>query len=129
MRSVIDDTRTSCPSSAAASCARDIGASSGLNVASNSSAIRASIEAGPYLEGLKARNLEVLFCYEPVDEYVMNNVREFDSKKITAADHADVKLSDLPKPDGALSDDDVKTLTTWLKDTLGERVDEAVEAS
>jgi TNF receptor-associated protein 1 len=85
---------------------------------------RASIESGPYLEGFKARNLEVLFCYEPVDEYVMNNVREFDTKKITAADHADVKLSDLPKPEGSLSEDDVKKLTGWLKETLGERVAE-----
>jgi molecular chaperone HtpG len=83
---------------------------------------RASIEAGPYLEGFKARNLEVLFCYEPVDEYVMNNVREFDGKKIAAADHADVKLSDLPKPEGALSEDEIKKLTSWLKETLGERV-------
>jgi TNF receptor-associated protein 1 len=89
---------------------------------------RASIEAGPYLEGFKARNLEVLFCYEPVDEYVMNNVREFDSKKITAADHADVKLSDIPKAEGALSEDDTKKLTTWMKDTLGDRVAE-VKAS
>ncbi|MDO8542007.1 MAG: molecular chaperone HtpG [Opitutaceae bacterium] len=89
---------------------------------------RASIEAGPYLEGFKARNLEVLFCYEPVDEYVMNNVREFDGKKITAADHADVKLSDLPKPEGALNSDDTKKITEWLKQTLGERVAE-VKAS
>jgi molecular chaperone HtpG len=85
---------------------------------------RASIEAGPYLEGFKARNLEVLFCYEPVDEYVMNNVREFDGKKLTAADHADVKLSDLPKQEGGLTDDDTKKLTGWLKETLGERVAE-----
>jgi TNF receptor-associated protein 1 len=83
---------------------------------------RAAIESGPYLEGFKARNLEVLFCYEPVDEYVMNNVREFDGKKLTAADHADVKLTDLPKPEGSLSEDDTKKLTTWLKESLGERV-------
>lgn len=89
---------------------------------------RTAIESGPYLEGFKARNLEVLFCYEAVDEYVMNNVREFDSKKLTAADHADVKLSDLPKPEGALSDDDVAKLTAWMKETLGERVAE-VKAS
>src|ERR1043165_5273450 len=43
---------------------------------------RASIEAGPYLEGFKARNLEVLFCYEAADEYVINNLREFDGKKL-----------------------------------------------
>lgn len=89
---------------------------------------RASIEAGPYLEAFKARNLEVLFCYEAVDEYVMTNVREFDGKKLIAADHGEVKLSDLPKPEGALSDDDVKKLTSWLKETLGERVAE-VKAS
>jgi molecular chaperone HtpG len=89
---------------------------------------RAAIESGPYLEGLKARNLEVLFCYEAVDEYVMNNVREYDGKKLSAADHADLKLSDLPKPEGALSEADTKTLTQWLKETLGERVAE-VKAS
>jgi molecular chaperone HtpG len=89
---------------------------------------RATIESGPYLEAFKARNLEVLFCYEPVDEYVMNNVREFDGKRLIAADHGDVKLSDIPKPEGALSEADTKTLTTWLKATLGERVAE-VKAS
>ncbi|HSI08292.1 MAG TPA: molecular chaperone HtpG, partial [Rariglobus sp.] len=92
---------------------------------------RAAIEAGPYLEGFKARNLEVLFCYESVDEYVMNNVREFDGKKLIAADHADVKLADAPKPpaaEGDLSEDDAKSLAEWLKTTLGDRVEE-VKAS
>ncbi len=89
---------------------------------------RAALESGPYLEAFKARNLEVLLCYEPVDEYVMNNVREFDGKKLVAADHADVKLTDIPKAEGALSEDDTKTLTTWLKESLGDRVAE-VKAS
>ncbi len=83
---------------------------------------RESIEAGPYLEGFRARNLEVLFCFEGVDEYVMNNVREFDGKKITAADHADVKLPDQPKAEGGLGEAETKALVAWLKETLGERV-------
>jgi molecular chaperone HtpG len=83
---------------------------------------RDAIEAGPYLEGFRARNLEVLFCYETVDEYVMNNVREFDGKKLTAADHADVKLSEQPKAEGSLPEDEVKGLVAWLKESLGERV-------
>lgn len=89
---------------------------------------RAAIEAGPYLEGFKARNLEVLFCYEAVDEYVMNHVREYDGKKLTAADHADVKLSDLPQAGEALSAEETKALVGFLKDNLGERVAE-VKAS
>ncbi|MDE3084259.1 MAG: molecular chaperone HtpG, partial [Verrucomicrobiota bacterium] len=84
---------------------------------------RAAIESGPYLEGFKARNLEVLFCYEAVDEYVMNHIREFDGKKIISADHADVKLPDLPKPpEGALDEAATKKLVSWLKETLGQRV-------
>jgi molecular chaperone HtpG len=83
---------------------------------------RAAIESGPYLEGFKARNLEVIFCFEAVDDYVMNNVREFDGRKLIAADHADVKLSDLPRPEGALGEAAVADLTGWLKTTLGERV-------
>ena len=85
---------------------------------------RESIESGPYLEGFKARNLEVLFCHEPVDEYVFNNVREFDGKKFLAADHADVKLADQPQTGEALSESEVKDLTKWLQDTLGKQVAE-----
>jgi len=83
---------------------------------------REAIESGPYLEGFKARNLEVLFCFEPVDDYVMNNVREFEGKKLLAADHADVKLADAPQAGEALSEDEVKDLVKWLKDTLGAQV-------
>jgi len=91
---------------------------------------REAIESGPYLEGFKARNLEVLFCYESVDEYVMGNAREFDGKKFAAADHADTKLEDLPQPPAgeALSADQTKALAKWLKEILGERVAE-VKAS
>ena len=87
-------------------------------VASN----REAIEAGPYLEGFRARNLEVLFCYDTVDEYVFGNVREFDGKKFLAADHADVKLEDVPQSGEALSEAGVRELTAWLKETLGPRV-------
>ncbi|HEY1792381.1 MAG TPA: molecular chaperone HtpG [Opitutaceae bacterium] len=85
---------------------------------------RAAIEAGPYLEGFKARNLEVIYCFETVDEYVMNAVREFDGKKLTAADHADVKLSEQPRAEGSLGEDETKSLVGWLKESLGPRVTE-----
>ena len=90
---------------------------------------REAIEAGPYLEGFKARNIEVLYCYEAVDEYVMNNLYEFDSKKLRAADNAEVKLADAPTQSGEkLSDAELSNLTTWLKTSLGDRVAE-VKAS
>ncbi len=47
----------------------------------------------------------------------MYNVREFDGKKLTAADHADVKLADLPKAEGALSAADTETRTKLAQGT------------
>jgi molecular chaperone HtpG len=91
---------------------------------------RAAIEAGPYIEAFKAHGLEVIFCYEMVDEYVMNNLREFDGKKLAAADHDDTKLENVPKPPEGetLTEDQTKDLAKWLKEVLGERVAE-VKAS
>lgn len=83
---------------------------------------REAIESGPYLEGFKARNLEVLFCYEPVDEYVFNNVREFDGKKFLSADHSDVKLDDVPQTGETLSEADAQALAAWLREKLGAQV-------
>ena len=57
-------------------------------------------------------------------------MHEFDGKRLIAADHADVKLEDLPKPPGedALTEEQTKALAAWLKETLGDRVAE-VKAS
>lgn len=87
---------------------------------------RETIESGPYLEGLKARSLEVLFCFEHVDDYVMNNVRTFDGKKLTNADRADLKLADhvSDQPETSLSKEDQDDLIQWIKETLGDKVSE-----
>ena len=59
----------------------------------------------------------------------MRHLREFDGKTLTAADSADVKLSEAPAPEGeALPEAEAKDLATWLKETLGNRVAE-VKAS
>ena len=90
---------------------------------------RDAIEAGPYLEALKARKLEVLILTEPVDEYVMQALREFDEKKILSADSEELKLDKLDdEPEGeSLDKKALKKLCKWMKETLGERVTEVEE--
>ena len=88
---------------------------------------RESIESGPYLEAFTARNLEVLFLYEPIDEFVMNHLNEFEGKKLVAADSADASLDDADhSPEHKLTEDEQKDLSAWLKETLGERVTDVV---
>lgn len=85
---------------------------------------RESIEAGPYLEALKARGLEVLLCTEPVDEYVMQTIREYKEKKILSADSDEVKLEKIDQEEEgeSLGKKDIKALCKWLKESLGDKV-------
>jgi molecular chaperone HtpG len=84
---------------------------------------RAAAEASPYFEVFRARKFEVLFVDDPIDEFVMDRLREFDSKTITAAEKAELDVEEASK-EGALSDDEATSLAGWLKLTLGEAVHE-----
>ena len=53
---------------------------------------RESMEAGPHLEAFRARGLEVLYLYEPVDEFVMTSLGKFEGKDLVSADNADIEL-------------------------------------
>ena len=90
---------------------------------------RKSIEAGPYLEALKARSLEVLLLTEPVDEYVMQSVREFKEFKVISADSEDLKLEKLDdQPEGeSLDKKSFKNLCKWLKEKLEDRLSDVEE--
>ena len=94
------------------------------------SSSREAIENGPYLEAFKARNLEVLYLYLPIDEFVMSHVREFDGKTLVSADQDEIELENLAPEDAgeALESDEAEKLCGWIKETLGDRV-ENVQAS
>lgn len=83
---------------------------------------RCAIETGPYLETLKSRGLEVLFLYEPIDEFVMSHLHEFDGKKLVSADSADLDLTTEAGEGEALDADAMGALAGWLKETLGDKV-------
>lgn len=85
---------------------------------------RQAIENGPYLEAFKARGLEVLFVYEPIDEFVMTHMMQFQEKRLVAADQADLDLGEAEsQPEGdALDENTVEAFTGWMRETLGERV-------
>jgi len=87
---------------------------------------REAVESAPYLEAFKARNLEVLFLYEAVDDFVMSNLREYKEKKLVSIDQSDVELEDAPPPpsEGGLDEDATKKLCLWIRDQLGDRVAE-----
>jgi|GEM_PF-1571571 len=89
---------------------------------------RAAIEAGPYTETFKSAGIEVLYLYEPSDEFVMSHLREFDGKKLVSADTADLAMPDasVTAQGEALGAEKMEALCKWVKALLGERVREVI---
>ncbi|WP_373498823.1 molecular chaperone HtpG [Desulfococcus sp.] len=48
----------------------------------------------PHLEALKAKDYEVLLMTDPVDEWVVQSLQEYDGKKLKSAEKGDLKLDD-----------------------------------
>ena len=84
---------------------------------------RAAAGSSPYFEVFRQRKFEVLFLYDPWDEFVIERLQTFDGKPLTLAEKADLNLSE-PKREGALSEDAAKALAQWLKETLADKVGE-----
>jgi molecular chaperone HtpG len=86
-------------------------------------ASREQVESSPYVEAFKARGLEIVFFTDPVDEYVIESLGQFDGKKLVSIRHGGVELEDHPPAEGeALSEEATAALCEFLKTELGDRV-------
>ena len=87
---------------------------------------REAIENGPHMEVFKANDIEVVYVFEPIDDFVMSNTGEFDGKKIVSADNADIKLDKIKTNEKkkGLSKKEADALCSWIKETLGDKVEE-----
>jgi molecular chaperone HtpG len=96
---------------------------------------RAAIEAGPYVEMFNKKDIEIIYTMEPIDDFVLNHLGEFDGKKLVSADRADLDLSKSgaeKEADGEkeekLSSDAGNDLVAWLKKTLDDKVADVIES-
>ncbi len=94
---------------------------------------RGAIEAGPYVEMFKEKDIEILYTLEPIDDFVLNHLGEFDGKKLVSADRADLSLSkdgEEEKDDETTTDEekqageDMDVLTKWMQEVLADNVSE-----
>ncbi len=94
---------------------------------------REAIEAGPYIEAFRKRGLEIIYTLEPIDDFVMSHLGEFDGKKLVSADRGDLELPEITeekdekkkgKNKKGLAADRLETLTKWMEEILGDKVKE-----
>ncbi len=96
---------------------------------------REAVRLNPHLEIFRRKGLEVLYLYEPIDEFVMDSIRSHKEFEIKAAEHVqpadleaypDLEEAKTDKPEAMNEEDtrDFDGLLTQMKAILGDRVTE-----
>lgn len=93
---------------------------------------RQAIDSGPYVEAFRKRDLEVFYTLEPIDDFALSHLGEFEGKRLVSADRADIELpeekeqekADAKPPQEALAQSETENLIKWMKEVLGAKVKE-----
>merc|ERR1719231_880423 len=86
---------------------------------------RKAVENSPFLEKLKRKGLEVLFMTDPIDEYAVQQLKDFEGKKLVCATKEGLKLSE--SEDEKKSFEELKASTEGLCKLMKEILDDKVE--
>merc|ERR1712023_440561 len=86
------------------------------------------VETSPFLEKLKKKGYEVLFMVDPIDEYAVQQLKEFDGKKLLSATKEGLDLADNDDEKKAFDEAKTKTepLCKLMKEVLGDKVEKVV---
>ena len=88
----------------------------------------AALAGSPHLEGFRARKVEVLLLQDPVDDFWVSAVGEYDGKGFVSVSRGGIDLSAVPPvedespKEDADADADIASLVALFKVTLGEAV-------
>jgi len=87
-----------------------------------------AVESSPFLERLKKKGYEVLFMVDPIDEYAVQQLKEFEGKKLISATKEGLDIADDEDEKKAFEEAKAKTegLCKLMKEVLDEKVEKVV---
>ncbi|MCX6553488.1 MAG: molecular chaperone HtpG, partial [Candidatus Aminicenantes bacterium] len=85
---------------------------------------RQTIEKNPALEIFRKKEFEVLFLLDPIDEFVLDHLREYDKKTFKMAESADIPLEEKTTATDTAYLQDVDGFITYLKTIYGDQIKE-----
>ena len=86
------------------------------------------LENSPFIEEAKRKGVEVLFMVDPIDEYVMQQVKDFDDKKFVCLTKEGVKFEESEEEKKQKEEEKAsfEKLCKAMKEILGDKVEKVV---
>merc|ERR1712196_497854 len=87
-----------------------------------------AVESAPFLETLKKKGFEVLYMTDPIDEYAIQQLKEYDGKKILniTKEGLNIEKSDEEKKEWEEKKAACENLCKLIKEVLGDKAEKVV---
>merc|ERR1712070_472864 len=90
-----------------------------------------AVETSPFLEKLKKKGYEVVFMTDPMDEYCVQQLKEYEGKKLLSATKEGLKMEETEDEKKELEEAKAATegLCKLMKEVLDDKVDKVIVSS